>query len=119
MEKLVIGVILAGLSAITFLAYKHPKAYANYFYPWKEFLFSLVVIGIWNFSNIKSYEILSPYFVPEKASEADETAKSIRLGWGFIMLFGGSFAYLTLLRLLPFALKEDKPIEKKGEKEGE
>ena len=114
------GILLSVLSAVAFIAYKHPKAYKEYIYPWKIFLFTAIAAVVWDFVITRSYEFFSPYFAPEKANEALIAAESTKiLSWPLVAIFGGLFFYFTFLRMLPFMLEKDKPVEKKGNEEGE
>ncbi len=119
MEELIGGIILSALSAAAFIAYKHPKAYNEYFYQWKTFLFMAIAAMIWDFGIARSFEFFSPFFAPEKAAAAMNAAETAKvIDNNIVIVVSGLFAYLTALRLLPFMLKDDKPIEKKSNKEG-
>jgi hypothetical protein len=66
-SELLVGVALAALSGITFLAYKHPKAYEQFYV---ALFLTLVAVEIWavacDSSISKAHKIALAYVVPDK-----------------------------------------------------
>lgn len=118
----VIAALITGaISGITFLAYKHPKAYDKLAAPVAVLLACFLGFGlIWNASNTSArYKVsgaLGYIGEADKKAEAaiDEDAWSSQL---LLIIFGG-VAYLVFLATLPLLKKLDDEPDKKTEKEG-
>ena len=115
MESLVVSLIVAAVSALGFLAYKHPKAY-------NVLALGLMVVlvllfagtGLWNIAVSRAY--LALYDVIPSANQ--ETARQIVAAaktpstWTYVIV--GFIFYTQLLRGLPSLLdfyKEEAPTD--------
>ena len=99
MDKLITGLILAAISGITFLAYKHPKAYDKLFQPLM-------------FSSLGLFIALSSYWLGWSAghTSTDHDAFPFSFVWIYVG-YAASYIYFKFLAMLPQIL-EDKPKKK-------
>lgn len=108
------GVLLATITALALLAYKHPTAYARIFLPF------VIVLGIlflctffWNYGTLKAHIALIKFLPADELDAADHAINSLQVPY-LIPIFFTVVAYLYLLRFLPLLLqssegdKEDK-----------
>ena len=104
------------LSALAFLAYKHPRAFKKLHLPstvFKIFIILLIAGYAYISASISTYFILAKYIPVEKVKEAIGEIPVIKLGvTGFfveimlpLLIFWG---YLWILSELPNFLKDDK-----------
>jgi hypothetical protein len=121
-SELLVGIALAALSGITFLAYKHPKAYGQLFV---ALILTLVGIEIgtlaWDSSISKAHKIALSYIVPEKLDEASKAITDEEILSSAPYVYYGIVAlaaYFVFLRyLFPFLLNEDKAVPKESDKQ--
>ncbi len=112
MGKLVAGVALAAISAVTIVAYKHPKAYIKL---WVALTISLsagiVGIGVWDISNIAASNTLLNIDLPSnKLTEAMTTIKSAMPPAWWVWILIAINGYLVVLATLPqWLLDPEKP----------
>jgi hypothetical protein len=110
MKELIVGLVLAGASGMTFLAYKHPKAYAE--------IYGALIIGITGglgfvigiyVGGSAMFKHLIP-LIPTNQTEA--ATKAADVATPDLVLIGSLYlaalGYLLFLRLLHFLLKEDQ-----------
>jgi len=114
LETTISALIVAGVSGLTFVAYKHPKAYERC-YVWLLVLSCAVWVCLMAYSL--GYEVASAaarQFVPPDKATALETGLT-RYHLSFIWPMIGGFAscvYLTFLSMLSSILKHDVPKPK-------
>lgn len=115
MDKLIPGILIAALSAITFLAYKHPRAYSR--------LYLVVVVGgslilmglaLWDAALVSAHKGLLRYIPAENlaAAKAARDQMFVQSDW---IVFGSAavFCYLVFLHwVLPWLLGDERPPEK-------
>ena len=107
--KVVGGVAVAGLSAVTFVAYKHPLAFkklANVL--WLSIFSVMIAIGIWDLSNLaaKISVASSDHVQAHLEVEHDVEAYSIGIWWFLALCIANG--YVWVLWSLPFWLLDDK-----------
>jgi hypothetical protein len=117
------SLILAAITGLTFLAYKHPKAYSRIAL---FFLFPLIVLAMvfmfgFDLGMMSGYDAATPFMDVYKRLEALSASSSNRLMTPrnalLVFLCG---AYLSFLLALPFILeekKDDKPKDPSSEKD--
>ncbi|MGM5020200.1 hypothetical protein [Tardiphaga sp. 367_B4_N1_1] len=102
---------VAAVSAITFVAYKHPDGYQRLLWLFRVVLvLSFVGLACWDIGSARTVTILSDFI--EKSRWAEVTAKIA--DWkNFVapaaITIGVAFVYLEFLQLLPMILAEKKP----------
>jgi hypothetical protein len=113
METFFSSLGLATLSAISFLAYRHPAAYRK-IYPALGviLLVTVTAAGAWNMAVSNCLEVLWTYIAPGKAAEALDLASTIKVPlwmWLAAASLGAYFAFLTqLYKLLDTKLNEPR-----------
>ena len=118
METLVSGLILAALSGLTFLAYRHPEAYEKIYVPF-VLAYGVIFIGTvgWNFGVLKTtYAVLDEigYNFLDDAEKAKE--RLLLPEWLWLVLIG-LYLYMTFLATLPKITGAQKPPDpQNGEK---
>ena len=124
LETLITGLALAAVSAITYLAYKHPAAYGKIYKPLSVLnLIILTLIASWTFGVQHAFTQLTPLIEISKFPQMDEAMNRLMYRWWVILAvyFGVTF-YLTLLSYLPKLLeqkKKESPDEPSSEKKDE
>jgi hypothetical protein len=117
-DKLLL-ILVPALSGLTFLAYKHPKAYDTL---WLVLNIILIVVfvgaNICDESNTYAYTAVIPYITSGKFAEVNKAVSDQKLLSGAIYLLAIVLAcYLLFLHFLPSLLGEDKPGKEKIDNE--
>lgn len=109
-NKLVHGLILAAVSALTYVAYKHPKAYDRLLIKLSVlFAFVNIVLITWSAGGDMAHRALLKYIELDKRAEARFVVESYQPSiWFFVMLLA-LYAYLFALSFLHRLLDHDKP----------
>jgi hypothetical protein len=110
MEAIVTGLVLASVSGLTFLAYKHPIAYRKLYFALRfPFLMMFFGVVLWDISAMRALSTLLPLVVPEQAKQAHDAVGSQQLMnfWRFLF-FMFAMAYLEFLQWFPELLQENK-----------
>ena len=112
---LISGLIVAGITGLTILAYKHPQAYKQLKLPSTIFKFSLIsIIGLllWNYSISITFTKLSPYIKENDLSVAksiiDKTNNPISLILLITAVFFALWLYCVFLSILPSFIKSNQ-----------
>jgi hypothetical protein len=108
------GFAVAAVSAVTFVAYKHPRAYAK-LYLWLCGANFAGVMGmvIWNFSNLAtSNTILRSGLSPDKIAATESIINITEIPAWWIFLGGFVAFYLLFLTSLPYWLIEQEDPNK-------
>lgn len=120
MEALITGLVLAGMSGLTVLAFQNQAGFGRLF----PFVLAgasalFVAIVVWHVAVIYSWVLLEAYVDETRVGHARALLKSIQLPYLWIAAGYPSFVgYLWLLRKLPPFLKEtgkigaDRPVKK-------
>lgn len=115
MDKLIPGLVLAAIGALTWIAYKHPKGYERLYVPLS--LVSVAIfssVGAWDISGYYTFDVLKAFIPPEKIAEAKKTINELRiLEWWMGIAYFLFITYLLLLLYLPYLLHEEKPPKEK------
>lgn len=113
METLLTTLALAAITAISIIAYRHPKGYAKLF-KWicELILWAFLAIAGFAVGVGAAHQALTPYLQPEKAAEAAaliarSTPDPALTFLGTIVVWG----YFAFLAVLPMILEHD-PDEK-------
>jgi hypothetical protein len=113
MDKVIPALIVAAISSLTFVAYKHPKAYQKIFNPLAIcFLITFIAVNAWNLSNTLTYSALIEYIEVGKIKDAKTAMENYQIPYWEMWMLLGSYFYLFFLTFLPRLLDEDKPVNK-------
>jgi hypothetical protein len=109
--QLLVALAVAALSGISFLAYKHPKAYAKFYLP-LMILFLAIAYGdiIWDMSISDAYRMALPYIEIGKMNEATQAIRDEELAVKvpyLLLIVTGLPCYFLFLAVLPYLLVED------------
>ena len=105
MDKIVTGLVLAGISGITFVAYRHPQAYEK-LWGWLALIDVLVVLGIviWNTSSYATNSAVIKFLKSDQWKEADDAVTKVRVQGSILIGLVVLSFYLQLLLYLPAIL---------------
>lgn len=110
MEKLITGLMIATISGITFIAYKHPEGYRN-IHPFIGMIPALAFIFavIWNWAVVVTAQELHVFIASENLSKAREAREQLEWPVGWIFLANaGIYLYTLFLLNLPKILEIEK-----------
>jgi hypothetical protein len=103
LEQVLVGLLLAGISGVSFIAYKHPSGYAK-INPYLHYgsLVALVIGATWNVAIDSSWIAIAKFFAPENREAAYQASLGLKLPypWLFIGCLGAT-AYFLFLANLP------------------
>ena len=107
MDKLLPGLALAAISGLTFLAYRHPAAFATLYL----YLIGVIIIidagfGIWDAAIRIEHVKLIPFIKAGESQNADTAISSLVPKWWVHAIFLFLVIYITFLFLLPKLLAE-------------
>lgn len=112
-DTFIASVLLAGITALGVLAYKHPAAYARIFIP---FVIVLTIVFLctfsWNYGTIKAHIALIKFITPGEKNAATHAINSLQVPH-LIPIYAAVVAYLYLLWFLRLLLESSE-----GHKEG-
>ena len=113
LETVAAGLILAAVSGITYLAYKHPPAFRKLMFLLIPLLLAThVIIATWAMGISRAYVKLYPLIDHSKWNEADAVINSITPSWTLTgVIFLSCYAYLGFLAVLPLLINEKKEAE--------
>jgi hypothetical protein len=124
LETITAGLVLAAVSGITYLAYKHPAAYGKIYWP-------LSALNLIIFTIIASYMLgvqhastqLVTLVDASKLTQLQEAMNRLMYRWWVVAgAYFGATLYLTFLSFLPKLLEQEKkesPDEPSPEKKDE
>jgi len=105
MQTFIFGLLLAGVSGVTVVAFKHPGGFARLF-PYMLGIATIAFCGItiWHIAVETSWRSLDSYIVREALSDAKATKGRLSLPYLWVVLwYLGVVAFLYLnLKLPPF-----------------
>lgn len=114
------GLVIAGITGLTYLAYKHPLAYEKIY---KGLILIIVLITFsglaLDWGRYQAYIDISDFL-----SNGDRVAARKVIDDGvvfdltFVLLIGGFAIYLILLSCLPLILGKNNQEHKQGDEEG-
>jgi hypothetical protein len=108
MIELTVGLILAAIGGLTFLAYKHPEAYGKLFHP----LFIVATMALWAMmgwalGEMYTYSKLSP--VIEDIRKAQTIVEPFEFNPFYLpSVYLGVVFYLAFLRWLPNLISDNQ-----------
>jgi len=107
LEALAGGLLVAALSGLTLVAYRHPHTYAR----WAKVLSTVavalvVVVLVWNTAALETISAVAPYFDRQRVRDAYEAGKKVGVPLGWLSLRAFAFlGYLLFLLQLPKLLR--------------
>jgi len=115
MDKLLSGLALAALSALTFVAYKHPAGYQRLAKPIRWIVQAILLAAmIWDVSSMRTLNNLYQFIDMSKLNDAKAAVDNIQILNGYV--FGAyivGMLYLEFLCFLPEILGDEKPPKSK------
>lgn len=103
MEQFLIGAGLMTVSALTFVAYRHPRVYEEVIFD-KLYVGAMVVflaVAAWHTSNRAAFGVIEKYVPAENLEKAKEAVSALTVPIELVMLcLFGLVAYLILLSWL-------------------
>ncbi len=117
MESAVISsLIVAFVTGITFLAYKHPIAFKRLYFPIFGVLLLIGVgFGAWNSAISITLAALKDFIPPEQFQAATLKAHALDAPTWYSWAFMGMVAYLVFLLWLPNIIEDEKKDKPKDE----
>jgi hypothetical protein len=114
-DKLLPGIALAALSALTFVAYKHPIGYQRLAMPLRIVVPALfIAVVVWDVSSMQTFGSVYEFIDFSKIKEARTAAESMRFLNGYIFTaYILGMIYLEFLGFLPLILGDEKPPKQK------
>ena len=114
---IVSGLLVALITGITFLAYKHPIAFSRLYWPLFFVLLSASIgIGSWNGAITTTFATLKDIIPSAQLPAATLKAQELKLASWYSWVFPIAAIYLVFLLWSPHLLAEDK---KKAKPENE
>ncbi len=111
MQTFIFGLLLAGVSGVTVVAFRHPNGFARLF-PYLLAVVTALFVGVtvWHIAVEVTWTKLLPYMVPETLDEAANTKGQLRLPYAWVALwYLGVVAFLWInLKLPPFLQVTDE-----------
>ena len=118
MQTFIYGLLLAGVSGVTVVAFKHPGGYARLF----PYLFGIATIAfcgitIWHIAVEMSWRSLDAYIVEEQLSDAKASKGqlSVSYTWAVFWYLGVVAFFYVNLKLPPFLQTADVNEAEAGE----
>jgi hypothetical protein len=109
---LVAALTVSALTGITFLAYKHHRAYSNLFLVLFTVYFIVLIFYLtWNGGVLWTYSAISDFIQPDKFSEARAARDNIQIPFWVFVVASGASLYTSFLLYLPNLLANDKPAK--------
>jgi len=105
MQTFLFGLLMACISGLTVLAFKHPKGFTRLFpYLLGVATALFVAVTVWHVAIELTWTNLLPYMVPQKVREATVTIGQLRFPYVWVALsYLGVVAFLwVILKLPPF-----------------
>jgi hypothetical protein len=88
LESIIVGLVLALASGITFLAYKHPRVYKLFSGPLAGLVMAVMVgSSIWDLAVTKTRIAMDPFVDPQKGLAALEASRKLEAPFRWV--FGG------------------------------
>ncbi len=120
MQTFIFGLLLAGVSGVTIVAFRHTYGFARLF-PYMIAVVTTVFVGfnIWHVAIEVAWSGLLDYIQGERLAEANAAKNALRFSYKWIAFwYIGVIAYLwMMLRLPPFLQITDKERAPSNEKE--
>ena len=120
MQTFTFGLLLAGVSGVTIVAFRHPFGFARLF-PYLVAVVTAVLVGfsIWHVAIEVAWSSMLDYIQGDTFTEANAAKDALRFSYKWIAFwFVGVIAYLwMMLRLPPFLQTADKERAPVNEKE--
>ena len=120
MQSFIFALLLAGVSGVTVVAFRHPKGYARLF-PYLLFIASLFFAGvtIWQGAVEFSWHRMEPFIAEDSRAGAESAKPGLSVAYGWVVLWyvaTASFLWVNL-KLPPFLQLTDEPGARPGGRE--
>lgn len=103
MQTFLYGLLMACISGVTVLAFKHPIGFTRLFPYLLGLATSLfIAITVWHVAIELTWTYLLPYVVPQKVREATDSIAQLRFPYVWVALsYVGVVAFLWIILKLP------------------
>ncbi len=103
MQTFLYGLLMACISGVTVLAFKHPKGFTRLFpYLLGGATTLFVAVTVWHIAIELTWTNLLSYIVPQKVREAKDTIGQLRFPYVWVALsYLGVVAFLWIILKLP------------------
>lgn len=111
-SPLIIGLIISALSALTFLAYRHPKSFSKLYLALCFVLLSgYAIVSVYNNALNSALKSLSTLIPAPALAKAHESIRSLAIDDSVGVMFFLAGAYMSFLLFLPMLIDhgETKP----------
>lgn len=107
-ETIISSLLVAAVTGISFVAYRHPAAFSKLFTPILMVMGTALVFGlIWDVAVSRAFVDLSPFIVTGKLDSAQKAIETLSLPMGWLIGgFFGFYIYLVFLLSLPKLLSQ-------------
>lgn len=114
---IVTSLAVAFITGVTFLAYKHPKAFKRLYWP-LCFLITCAFLAtsVWNSAISAVLSTLKDFIPASHLQTAMQKAHELDLPAWYLLVFFASIIYIVFLLWLPNLLAEDSDKEKTKDK---
>jgi hypothetical protein len=112
MDKLLPGLVLAALSGLTFVAYRHPSAFHYFSIPLVILLPAISILATaWDTGADHAYSKIMKFIKPDDWKAADQAVDKMKLmsAWNHFYVFV-LLLYVILLTYLPRLLGDYQPV---------
>jgi hypothetical protein len=110
LDKVLPTLFVAAISALTFVAYKHPRAYQRIYLGISVSFIALFLGALaWHLASYLTFDALIPFIDANKLQEAKVVGNSYLISPWVFAAGGASVLYLSFLTWLPILLGEDNP----------
>jgi len=118
MQTFIFGLLLACVSGVTVVAFKHPHGYSRLF-PYLLTVSTILFIGltVWHFAIEVTWTNLLKYMLKETLSEAENVKQQLRPSYAWVVFwYVGVVVFLWInLKLPPFLQVADEHDTEMGE----
>lgn len=116
-ETIISGIVLAAISGLTFIAYKHPKGYFRIHIPLTTIIGStMMCILFWNFGVMTAHSKLIKFLVTDTRAEQDAIIDSITVNvWWVVGINFVIMMYLTFLLFMRNIIPDESISKPKDE----
>jgi len=117
MQSFIFALLLAGVSGVTVVAFKHPNGYAK-LYPYLLVFAStiFVCISIWHAAVELTWHRINEYVAEDALATAEQQKTNLNLAYGWVLFwYLATTGFLWVNRMLPPFLKLTDPAEHDAE----
>ena len=117
-QAVLVSIILAALTGLTILAYRHPEAFIKLFWPLIIIMnIALACVFAWDMGMSFGYRLVREYINQGSLNEASQVVDANKVFTGRLLLwYLGVAVYLTFLSVLHLLIDKKQPDRKADDK---